>query len=74
MCLTILFLVTVSATSGKQMTSCTTSSSSPQALRHALTPPKNHFEDHATCSEHFTTMVSPANNDARMGERRLWKE
>ena len=73
-CLIILFLVTVSATSGRQITSWTTSSSSPQAFRHDLTPPKNHIEDQATRSEHLTTMVLPAKREARTGERRLWNE
>jgi hypothetical protein len=73
-CLTSSFLVTVSARSGRQITSCTMSSSIPQARRQALIPPIYHVEDHATCSEHLTTIVFPANNAARIGEMRLWKE
>lgn len=70
-CLTNGFLVMVSATSGRQTTSWTTSGFTPQASRQALIPPMNHNDDQATCSEHFTTTVFPANNEARMGEMRL---
>jgi hypothetical protein len=50
---------------------CTTSPFIPHASRHALTPPINHVELQATCSEHLTTIELPENSAARMGERRL---
>jgi hypothetical protein len=34
----------------------------------------NHAEDQATCSEHLTTILSPAKSAARMGESALWNE
>lgn len=74
MCWTSGFLVIVSATSGRQTTSWTTSGLIPHALRHALTPPIYHRLDHATCSEHLTTTAFPAKRPARMGESMLWKE
>lgn len=73
-CLIRGFRVTVPATSGRQMTNCTASSSIPHALRHARIPPMYHIEDQATCSEHLTTTVFPEKSDARIGEIRLWNE
>lgn len=73
-CLTSGFLVTVSATSGRQITSWITSGSCPHASRHLRTPPKNQAEDQATCSEHLMTHELPAKREASSGESRLWNE
>lgn len=52
---------------------CTNSGSKLQARRHSLMTSTNHFDDHATCSEHLTTTALPEKRAASTGDQALCK-